>query len=67
MLKRIVIFLKAQVITRQPMANLFARRFNADDSLADQHQWNGGRHLSTKELQKFNKEPNTKLTVQYVS
>jgi hypothetical protein len=67
MLKRIIAFLKTQVIARQQTPNLFAHRFGVDDSLAEQRQWNGGRYLSTKELQNFNKEPNTKLTVQHVS
>ncbi len=67
MLKRIVIFFKTRALARQQTPSLFARRFDADDSQADQRQWNGGRHLGTKELQSFNKELNTKSTVQYVS
>ena len=67
MLKRIVIFLKTQVSTHQASSNLFTQRFSEDDTHADQHQWNGGRHLTTKELQSFNNEPGIKSTVQHVS
>lgn len=56
MLKRIVDFLKKMIITNQPSADLFARRFDAGDTEADRRQWNGGRHLSTKELQSINND-----------
>ncbi len=67
MLKRIVIFLKTRGRDMQQPSNLFIHRFNADDSQADQYQWNGGRYLTTKELQCINKELNPKLTAQHVS